>query len=154
MADTSDPNIIVGELALSGLAIIFLWRFMVWAREIPTTPDPWGEEIEKKLHEPEAVEICHLCLTPQHSHTWFCEHCGSAVGPYNNWMPYVCIFSQGEVLRNGVTNRLRASPLIIIGYLVYSLFNYFVFAPIYWFFLFKNLQQHKDKSKEIKESIE
>jgi hypothetical protein len=67
MVDTSDPNIIVGELALSGLAIIFLWRFMVWAREIPTTPDPWGEEVEKKLHEPDAVEICNRCFTPRPS---------------------------------------------------------------------------------------
>jgi hypothetical protein len=42
----------------------------------------------------------------------------------------------------------------MLPYLVYSLFNYFVFAPIYWFFLFKNLQQHEEKSKEITECIE
>ncbi len=59
-------------------------------------------------------------------------------------MPYVNIFSEGEVLRNGVTDKLRASPLTIIGYLIYSLGNYFIFAPIYWIFFFKNLKRLKE----------
>jgi len=63
-------------------------------------------------------------------------------------MPYVYIFSQGEVLRNGVTDRLRASPLTIIGYLIYSLGNYFIFAPIYWYFFFNNLRRLKELPKD------
>ena len=63
-------------------------------------------------------------------------------------MPFVCVFSQGEILRNGVTDKLRANPLTIIGYLIYSLANYFIFAPIYWFFFFKNLKRLKQLPKD------
>jgi hypothetical protein len=150
MAGTSDPNIIVGALASSGLAFVFLWRLLVRFRESPKTPDPWGEEIEKQLHEPDAVEICHHCFTPRSLSGWFCEHCGSAVGPYNNMMPFVNVFSEGEIFRNGVNDKLRASPFIIIGYLLFSLSAYAFFAPIYWFFFFKNLKRLKDD--RLKES--
>jgi ribosomal protein L40E len=137
-------------LLRAGLVLVFLWRFFAWVSEIPVTPDPWSEEIEKKLRAPDAVEICHRCFTPQPPTAWFCEHCGSAVGPYNNLMPYVSFFSQGEVLRNGVTDRFRASPLIIVGYLVYSLSCYTVFAPIYWYRFFKNLKRQKrEQLKEL-----
>ncbi len=73
------------------------------------------------------------------------RHCGAAVGSYNNWMPYVYVFSQGEILRNGVTDKLRVGPFIIMGYLLYSLLTYFIFAPIYWFFFFKNLRRLKEE---------
>ncbi len=69
-------------------------------------------------------------------------------------MPYVCILSQGEVLRNGVTDKLRANPLTIVGYLFYSLGNYFIFAPIYWFFFFKNLRRIKaERLAELPETV-
>jgi hypothetical protein len=141
IAETSDPNLIVGELAISGLVFVGLWRLIVWIRDAPATPNPWSVEIEESLQQTDATPICHRCLTPHQSEARFCEYCGSAVGTYNNWMPYVCIFSQGEVFRNGVTDKLRASPLTIVGYLLYSLGNYFIFAPIYWFFFFNNLKR-------------
>jgi hypothetical protein len=53
----------------------------------------------------------------------------------------VYIFSQGEVLRAGVTERFRPRPLIVIGYLLFSLGMFAVAAPIYWVFLFKNLRR-------------
>jgi hypothetical protein len=141
MLGVSDPNLVVGEIASVGLAIVFLWRFFAWVSKVPTTPDPWGEEIERKLYEPDAVEVCHRCFSPQPPTAWFCEHCGNAVGPYNNWMPYVNIFSEGEVLRNGLVHKFRAGPFIIFGYLLYSLGAYLIFAPIYWYYLFKHLRQ-------------
>lgn len=67
-------------------------------------------------------------------------------------MPYVYIFSQGEILRNGVTDKLKPGPFIIIGYVLYSLFSYFIFAPLYWFFLFKNLRRLKEE--KLKETGE
>ena len=148
MFAVSDPNLIIGDLAVSGLIFYVFWRLIVWVREAPVRPEPWGAEIEKQLSESEAVEICPHCLTEQSSTAWFCEKCGRAVGPYNNLMPYVMVFSQGEVLRNGVTDKLRASPLTIAGFLFYSSFNYLIFAPIYWFFFFKNLKRIKTERVE------
>jgi len=144
MPETSDPNLIVGELAIGGFVLVGLWRLIVWIRDAPSTPDPWSAEIEESLQQADATPICHRCLTPHQADARFCGHCGSAVGTYNNWMPYVDIFSQGEVFRNGVTDKLRVGPLTIIGYLIYSLGNYFIFAPIYWFFFFKNLKRLKE----------
>ena len=146
--ETSDPNLIIGELAIGGFVLVGLWRLFVWIRDAPATPNPWSVEIEESLEQPDATPICHRFLTAYSNDSWFCEHCGNAVGPYNNLMPFVCVFSQGEILRNGVTDKLRANPLTIIGYLIYSLANYFIFAPIYWFFFFKNLKRLKQLPKD------
>jgi hypothetical protein len=145
MLRISDPNQIVGELAIGGFALAGLWRLIIWIRDAPSNPDPWSAEIEESLQQADATPVCHRCLSPYPDDIWFCEACGAAVGPYNNFMPYVCIFSQGEVLRNGVTDKLRVSRLTIVGYLLYSLGNYLVFAPIYWFFFFKNLKRRKEE---------
>ncbi len=141
MLAISDPNLLLGEIAIGGLLGVLIWRLIAWVRTAPITPDPWDIETEQKLSEPEAVELCHRCFTAQPDNAWFCECCGASVGPYNNMMPYVNLFSQGEVLRNGVMDKLPPSPLIIIGYLLYSLAFCNVFAPICWFFFFKNLKR-------------
>ena len=141
MFKPADPDLFIAGLAVAGLIIAGLWRLAVWVRNAPVRPDPWSAEIESSLQQPEATPICHRCLTPHSNEAWFCEHCGSAVGSYNNLMPYVYVFSQGEVFRNGTTDKLRRSPLIIAGYLLISLHAYLVFAPVYWFFLFKNLKR-------------
>jgi hypothetical protein len=146
MSGTSDPNQVVAGLGVVFLVLAGMWRFIIWVREAPQKPDPWDAEVERRLDEPEAVEICHHCFNPQTPNAWFCEHCGSAVGPYNNMMPYLNVFSEGEVLRNGATDRLRHNPLIIAGYLLVSLNVYAVFAPIFWFFLFKNLKRPREEN--------
>ena len=139
----SDPNMIVGGLAVGGLMIAALWRLVVWVRDAPRTPDPWDAEVEQKLQEPETQEVCHHCSTPQPPAAWFCSHCGRAVGPYNNLMPYVQVFSEGEVLRNGVSGRFRNRPLVTIGYLLIALAINPFFAPIYLFLLFFNLKRSR-----------
>ncbi len=141
---TGDPERLVGEVALGVLAVVILWRGLLRVGRIPASPDPWGKEIEKSLHEPEAVEVCHRCFDPVTPGSWFCGHCGCAVGPYNNWMPYVNVFSEGEILRNGANDKLRPSALVIAGYLIVTLHLYTVFAPIYWVFLFRNLKRQKE----------
>jgi hypothetical protein len=146
MHGTSDPNQMVAGLGLVFLLLAGLWRFINWVREAPQHPDPWDAELGHKLEDPEAVEICHHCLTPQPHNAWFCEHCGCAVGPYNNLMPYVNVFSEGEVFRNGVTDRFRNRPVILIGYFLISLSAYAVFAPLFWIFLLKNLKRPKEES--------
>ncbi|MFZ0826953.1 MAG: hypothetical protein WAO02_05985 [Verrucomicrobiia bacterium] len=148
MSGTSDPNQIVAGLGVGFLALAGLWRFIAWVREAPQKPDPWDAEIVCSLEAPEAVEICHRCFSPQPPNAWFCEHCGSAVGPYNNMMPYLNAFSEGEVLRNGAADKLRNNPLVIAGYLLFSLSVYSVFAPIFWIFLFRNLKRCREENPD------
>lgn len=145
---TRDPDRLIGGIGLAVLAFGLLWRFFEWARQPSTSPDPWDKEIEKALHEPEAVEVCHRCFDPVTPNSWFCGHCGGAVGPYNNLMPYVCLFSQGEILRNGVNDKLPQNTLIVAGYLLFSLCMYAVFAPIYWIFLFRHLKRQKESIEQ------
>src|SRR5882672_10311480 len=166
MAD--DPNIIIGELAAAGIVVVLLWRCFSFIKKSTRTPDPWDAETEKKLHDPDAVEICHRCFTPVNPDGWFCEHCGSAVGPYNNLMPFIHIFSEGEVWRNGTTDRMRNSPLIPIGYflisfsfvplIIYRPFDSWILSVIifmallsYWSLLLKNFKRSKAKDAESPE---
>lgn len=147
MIPASHSEMLIANLAIGGLAIGFSLKLIAWVRDAPVTPDPWDAVTEKKLSAPEMEQTCHHCSTPQKSDAWFCPHCGNAVGPYNNLMPFVCVFSMGEVLRNGVTNKTRSNPLIIIGYVIYSLGNYLLFAPLYWLLFFTNLRaSQKEKA--------
>src|ERR1035437_1843876 len=149
MLAASDPNLIIVGFAVGGLMLAGLWRLIAWVRDAPTTPDPWSTDVEQKMSEPESVEVCHRCFTEQPDNAWFCAHCGSAVGPYNNCMPWVCIFSQGEVFRNGVDSKLPANSLTIFGSLFYSLANYTIFAPIYWIYFLKN--QRRIRQEKLSE---
>src|SRR5258708_35622647 len=114
--------------------------------QAPRTDDPWGKETDESVNQEEAVPLCHHCLTPQEHDGWFCPECGATVGPYFNYMPYVYVFAQGEALRAGVTERLRRSPLIVIGLVLFSFTVFAPIAPIYWFLLFKN-QRHGGRAE-------
>jgi len=133
------------------LSVILLLVFGIvrllagWIQSAPVTPDPWGQEAEVALAQAETLQVCHRCSAPQEPGAWFCPHCGSAVGPYNNWMPYVYVFSEGEVFRNGVMDRLRAGPLIVIGYILLS-FDYLILAPIYLVLVLRNLARQRSDS--------
>ena len=126
-------------LVMCGMAV---YRLVQWIMEAPLTADPWDEETEKALNKDDAVAVCHHCLTPQNHSGWFCPECGATVGPYCNYMPYVYLFSEGEVLRAGVTERIRRNPLVTVGFVLFSLGMFSIAAPVYWFFLFKNLQRN------------
>lgn len=131
---------LVALVILAILAVV-IYRVILWLMEAKRTPDPWGDEIDKALDQDDAVPLCHHCLTPQQHNGWFCPECGATVGPYCNYLPFVYLFSQGEVLRAGVTERFRRSPLIVIGFVLVSLAICAFAAPVYWFFLFKHLRQ-------------
>lgn len=124
---------LIGEIALSGLALAAFWRLIVWIRDAPVRPDPWDAEVERQLSE--AVEVCPHCLTEQPPTVWFCKGCNRAVGPYNNLMPYLQVFSQGEVFRNGTSGQFRNRPLILAGYFLVILGTFPIFAPLYLFSL-------------------
>jgi len=165
MTTPSDPNLLIGGLAVGVLLMAAAWRLIVWVRNAPLTPDPWEAEVEQKVQEPETPEICPHCLTELPPTAWFCERCGRAVGPYNNWMPYLQVFSEGEVLRSATCDRLRRSPLVVIGYFLLTL----TFLPVivlqalgswppgllillvlccYWFSFLKNLKRSKEDPAE------
>jgi hypothetical protein len=135
---TIEGLVIVGGL----VAVIYgFFRWLGNTRQLP--PEPWGAEIEHLVQDPETPALCHHCLTPHAHDARFCPECGAAVGLYNNYLPFVNVFSEGEVLRAGVTNRMKPSLLIILGYLCYSSIRYLIFAPIYWYFFFGNLRRHQ-----------
>jgi len=129
LAATGNPDLLIATLALGGLLCVFIWRVIVWVREAPVTPDPWDTETNDKLSDPEIEQACHHCSTPQKCDAWFCPHCGNAVGPYNNLMPFIYIFSEGEVYRNVVNQRFRNRPLVAIGVIL------MVLGPMMLFFI-------------------
>jgi len=137
MFAASDPNLMVGGMAAGGLTLAALWKLIAWVCSAPVSPDPWDPEIEKQIQA--AQEICPHCSTPQPPTAWFCEHCGRSVGPYNNLMPFLQIFSQGEVFRNGTDRNFRKRPLVMTGYFLLGLSLIPIFlAPVYWFSLLMN----------------
>jgi len=132
---------LIVALALLGIAELALYRCFPWLQKGPRTPDPWGKEVEDALEQGEAPPLCHHCLAPQEHNGWFCPECGATVGPYAYYLPWVKAFSQGEVLRAGVNERFRHTPLIVTGFILLPLFLFLPLAPFYWFFLFRNLSQ-------------
>jgi hypothetical protein len=105
-----------------GRGLSYLWRKVTFG------PDPWDAGITEQLEDPRSVPVCHHCFTPQEHGRWFCSECGRAVGPYNNVMPFISVFSYGEVARNAVYNHVLPSPLTIFGYLCFGLSEYLVDA--------------------------
>ena len=153
MIAASDPYQVIGEFGLAFLFLAGLWWLITWIRDAPVTPDPWDAEVAQKLSDPETPEICPHCSTPQPPTAWFCSHCGKAVGPYNNLMPFLNVFSEGELLRNGTSARFRNRPLVVIGYLLVTLGINPFFAPIYWFFLLSNLNKRLPDAGETNEDL-
>jgi len=123
-------------LAATGVAI---YRFSKWIMDCPPTANPWGADIEELLNRWETLPLCDKCLAPQEHDGWFCPECGSTFGPYCNFLPYVVLFSQGEVLRSGTMQRLRKKgPIITLGYMLFAFGTMALLAPIYCLVLFVN----------------
>jgi len=116
MLTADKSEFVIGVLAVAAMAILSLWRLLIWVRNAPVHPDPWDEATKTAVRQDNAVQVCHHCLSEVPAGLWFCEHCNCAVGPYNNWMPFINVFSEGEVLRNGICNRVRVGFLTIAGY--------------------------------------
>jgi hypothetical protein len=135
------PEMQIAMLAVLALAVAAVYGLVRWIMQAKPKPDPWGPEVEAAIQGPDARPVCHHCFTPQEDPNWFCPECGAAIGPYNNLMPYVNIFSEGEVLRTGVTGHWRTSRLMVLGYLLFSVGAYAIAAPVYWYFLRQNLRR-------------
>jgi hypothetical protein len=104
---------------------------------------PWPEELNEEVRQADSFHVCHHCFSPQEHHGWFCPECGAATGPYNNCMPYIYIFSTGEVLRAGVDERIRRSSYANRFYIFYALAELGVFVPIYWF------RMHRSRKRRL-----
>ena len=154
MLAASDPNFIVAWFAIGGLVLAAFWRLVVWVRESPVKPDPWDNAVGQQMQSPDTPEACRHCSTPQASGAWFCPHCGSAVGPYNNLMPYLHVFSEGEALRSGVSGRCRNRTLIGIGVFLVTLSINPLFTPIYLVLLLVNLKRTASPCENIQAPVD
>lgn len=141
----SEPEKLVGTLAIIGLLGVALWKMLRRWFQTPLSPDPWDDHINAELAKDEAVPLCHHCLTPHSEGEDFCPACGAAVGQYTNWLPFPQLFSIGHVLRIGTFGNFKRSPLTVFGFWLLGLAEYMIFAPLYWFMLLKN-KLHKSPS--------
>ncbi|HWW00167.1 MAG TPA: hypothetical protein VNZ64_10770 [Candidatus Acidoferrum sp.] len=124
------------------LAVVFLsgpgiYAFVRWLLDGPRSADPWDKEVERGLESDEAVPLCHRCLTPHSPTADFCPQCGATVGQYTNWLPYSYIFSVGDTLRLGTAGQFHRTTLTVLGFILFALAKYAVFAPLYWILLFQ-----------------
>lgn len=104
-----------------------------WLRRV--APDPWPPEIGATVNEKSAVPLCLNCLFPQGPHAWFCPACGFPTGDYVVLMPYLQNFVVGEVLRRGVMGPPERRPGVKWFLVIYSIFQYAIFAPAYWYWM-------------------
>lgn len=131
-----DPEKLIGGIGIVvGLAIIFIRWFLGLLRHVPA--DPWSPEIDQAVRKRDAVPVCVECLCPQEGHRWFCPHCGFPSGEYVTTMPYLYIFTYGELLRRGVTGPPDKSSGRFLGFAVFSAAQYSLFFPVYWFWLIR-----------------
>jgi hypothetical protein len=135
---TSDVERLVGLLAVLGLVCYFVVRCLKSVLNRPLPPDPWDEQVSADLAEGNGTPICHRCLTPHDPLQNFCADCGAPVGKYTHWLPYPYLFALGHTLRIGTSGTFRRSPLTIAGFIILSLAEYAVFAPVYWLRFFLN----------------
>jgi hypothetical protein len=130
------PEILLGLLFICFAVIYAVFR---WFAQGPVKPNPWGDDIEEEIQHGEALPICPRCLTPHSEEAYFCDTCGQSVGQYVNWSPYLYIFSLGDILRTGAFGKYMVKPWTVCGYLLFSLGQYSLFAPVFWYRFFMNL---------------
>jgi hypothetical protein len=114
------------------LGVKLIWKIREVASDV--SPDPWSREVDLAVRAKDAIPVCMDCLYPQEERLWFCPHCGFPAGECNNVMPYLQIFSLGELLRRGVVGSPEKGLTLKLGFVLYS-FEYGLFAPIYWFWM-------------------
>ena len=138
MPSPMTPEAWLVVVASGFLATVLIAR---WVGSIHPEPDPWDADMDLAVRQPDAVQVCHRCMTPQEPVSWFCPECGTAVGPYNNCLPYINIFSKGEVYTAGAWRNVPVTTVTVIGLLLASACDYLVFAPFYWYRLWRNLSR-------------
>lgn len=123
------------------LAVISAYRLLIWFRTAPVRPDPWDDSVSAGMEQADSQALCCRCLEPVPEGRHFCEHCGLPSEPCTNLSPYLYVFSLGDALRTGSFGRFATKPLAIVGFLLLGICEYLVFAPVYWFFLLRNVHR-------------
>ncbi len=125
-------------IAVSGIA-----AFARWIMRAPSRPDPWDAEPKIDVNSLDARPLCTRCLCQLEETDWFCSDCGKAASPTTNMMPFLDSLSLGDVLRQGTDGRIRTNLLSIAGYMTLAITHYLIFAPIYWWRLFRNIRRQR-----------
>ncbi len=148
------------KVVATGIAIVValgLYRLFQHFRKLVPRPDPWESDVQAAVSEETARPICHRCLTDHDVNAWFCPKYGAAVGDYNNLLPYVQVFSEGEVLRNAISQRLRVNIITIVGFVLFTFCLALmtgvgiVLAPFYLYLFFRNVG--KNRLVDMEENI-
>lgn len=150
-----------GDIKVIAAAILVvlcfaIYRFIQRIRRLVPRPDPWGEDVQAAVCDESALPVCHRCFTEHEPSTAFCPKCGTAVGAYNNIMPWVQVFSEGEVLRNSLFDRLRVNFLTIAGFFVFTLALGMItglgliLMPFLWAMFLKNIYRSRSLEREEK----
>lgn len=100
-------------------------------------PDPWPADVEADVRSREATPLCVNCLFPQERQQWFCPHCGITTSEFAPVMPYMQIFPVADVLRSGVSGPPERRWGVQVFLVLLSLTQYSIFAPAYWFWMFR-----------------
>jgi len=146
-AGAGEPEKLVALLATLGLLAVAAWRAVRWFLEVKPSPDPWDEAITVEIAKDDAVPLCPHCLAQHSGGADFCPDCGAPVGQYTNWLPFPQLFSVGHVLRLGTSGKFKRTPLMVFGFMLFSLIEYALFVPIYWIiFLCKLINRPPDEA--------
>jgi hypothetical protein len=135
------PTMIVGMIGLTLLTVGFFWVLFRWLTRGPLSADPWDVEVSEAMEADDATPICHRCLERHLDGLDFCPNCGAAVGHYTNYLPFPRLFSLGHELRIGTCGEYKRSRLNIFGFILLSLAEYFVVAPLYWVLMWRALRR-------------
>jgi hypothetical protein len=100
-------------------------------------PDPWPAEVEAEVRSREARPLCLNCLFPQERQRSFCPHCGVTTHEFAVVMPYMQIFPVGDMLRSGVSGPPEPRWGVQVFLVLVSLTQYSIFAPVYWYWMFR-----------------
>lgn len=122
-------------------------RVSAYITDLRNTPDPWSQEDEDAIQDPEARQVCSHCLRQLEPGDHFCPDCNASVGDYNNLMPFERIFAQGEVLRNGVGPQAHLTPFRLLSFGTIGLLLLGPFAPLYWFRLYRRCKQERSHNE-------
>ena len=87
--------------------------------------------------------FCGNCGSLFDDRRYFCESCGSSVGYYNNTMPFLWIFSLGDLLMYCVSPGFRGGRMNIAGVYLMTLGQYGPMAFFYLYRMHKQIKQNR-----------
>jgi hypothetical protein len=142
------PELLVGITATAALLLFGCWRLFRWFFGGTPGPNPWDEATEERIQQPDAVPLCRRCLEPYEDAARYCSHCGLPVDSLVPLSPFHQLFAVGDVLLTGTQRRFSVNWITITGFVLLSMIQYMVFAPVYWFCLLRNVRRLRAEAAE------